>query len=230
MKLHPYPIVIAVMLALAACRPGAAEYSESEARNALTLSDATARIDIRFAAGASRIVGPDAERLRALAASGRITPSDRVLVAAAGGGRLAADRIKAVAAELLRYGIIVGALPVAAVPPNAAVIEIGRHLVTLPPCPNWSRDPVDPFTNTRASNFGCANATNLGLMVASPTDLAVGRPIGLTEAAPAVLAVQRYLTDRIQLPASAMVGPIAGTTTAPAGAGAAPTGATAGSP
>jgi pilus assembly protein CpaD len=208
-KLHPRLLAVAVLLALAACRPGAAEYTEAEAPKNLTLDNASAHVSLRFAPGSSRLVAGDAARLRALAASGGISSSDRVSVAAAGSPALATARFQTISAELLRYGVVASQRQLAAIPPNQAVIDSGRYLVTLPPCPNWSKSSATDFTNTSASNFGCATAVNLGMSVAYPADLVEGRPIMSTEGTPAAAAVNRYLTDKVQLPTAAAVGPIA---------------------
>jgi pilus assembly protein CpaD len=66
-------------------------------------------------------------------------------------------------------------------------------MVTLPPCPNWSKASGADFTNTSASNFGCATTSNLALMVASPADLAGGRELGPADGRVAVAAMQRYV-------------------------------------
>ena len=118
MKRTLYFLAIPAMLALAACRPGAAEYTEAEAPKLLRIDRA----------------GP------------------------------------------------------------------GRYLVTLPACPNWSQYPASDFTNARSSNFGCATASNLGLMVANPADLVAGRELAHADGTPAVSAVTRYLTDKVKLP------------------------------
>lgn len=220
MKMHPCLVAGALLLALAACRPGAAEYTESEAPKTLTLHNATTHVDVRFRAGSSRLLARDAVRLRALAGSGGIAPSDRVTVATAGAPALAAARFNTIATELLRYQIVASEGPLAGVPPNRAIIETERYLVGLPPCPNWSKPPPLAFANAHASNFGCATATNLGLMVASPADLAEGRPLGLADAIPAVAAVQRYQGDKVALPTGASLGPISGGSAGPTGSGA----------
>ena len=44
MNMHPFPIVVAILLALAACRPGPAEFTKSEAPNRLRLDDASVRV------------------------------------------------------------------------------------------------------------------------------------------------------------------------------------------
>jgi pilus assembly protein CpaD len=82
----------------------------------------------------------------------------------------------------------------------------------LPPCPNWSSPPGAEYTNAHTSNWGCAAATNLGLMVASPADLVSGRTLGPTEGMPAASAVQRYLNDRVKPPPSQTATPFAAAT------------------
>ncbi len=129
---------------------------------------------MRFAPGSSRLLAGDVARLRRLAATGAIAPSDRITVLASGPPALAAARFEAVARALLPYNIVANQGPLTPVPPNRAIIESERYLVTLPPCPNWSKYPPLGYTNTHASNFGCATAIDLGLMVANPADLASG--------------------------------------------------------
>ena len=207
-KLHRCFVPVALMLAVAACRPGAAEYSAAEAPKDLRLDNATTHVDLRFASGSTHLAGRDAARLRALVATGGLQPADRVLVATGGSPGLARARFEAIASELAPYRIIATPKPVA-VGPNHAIIESVRYLVTLPACPNWSGPGPHDFTNTVHSNFGCADKANLGRMVASPADLAEGRPVAAAEGAPAAAAVNRYLNDKVQLPTAATVGPIA---------------------
>jgi pilus assembly protein CpaD len=227
-KVHPSLLGLALCVALAACRPGAAEYTESEAPNRLTLDNASRGMDVRFARGSSRLAAADAAKLRAAVADGVLTPTDRVTVAAGGTPALANARAAAVASELLRYGIIANQVPVAGVAPDRAVIQSGRYMVTLPSCPNWSKQSSLDFTNTNSSNFGCATMSGLGMMVAYPADLAEGRPVGYADAIPAAAAVQRYQAERVQLPAGANITPIASTSAAAPG-GAATGAGTAGS-
>jgi pilus assembly protein CpaD len=104
----------------------------------------------------------------------------------------------------------------------------GNHRVTLPPCPNWSQYPTSDFTNVKSSNFGCAMATNLGLMVANPADLAAGRELAAADATPAVSGVTRYLTDKVKLPdtgaGAAALAPASAGGGAPTGGAGTPTG------
>jgi pilus assembly protein CpaD len=226
MKLHLYFVPVALALALAACRPAASEYSEAEAPKDLRLDNATTHVDLRFAPGSTRLVGRDAARLRALVGTGGLQPADRVLVATGGSPGLARARFEAIATELAPYRIVASPKPVA-VGPNQAIVESVRYLVTLPACPNWTGPGPHDFTNSGHSNFGCADQVNLGRMVASPADLVEGRPVAATEGTPAAAAVNRYLTDKVQLPTAATVGPIAAQpAAAPAAAAGGPTGST----
>jgi pilus assembly protein CpaD len=77
-------------------------------------------------------------------------------------------------------------------------IVIAGDEVVLPGCPNWTRDPgFDPL-NLPLSNLGCANAVNLGLMVADPTDLATGHPTSPADGAREAEAIVRYRTDKVK--------------------------------
>jgi len=194
-------LAIALTLPVLAACTATAEYSESEAVNQLKLDRTAASYDVRFLPGTNEPLPADRERLRRLAVTGAISASDRVTVAAAGGPGLAAARRAAVEAELLHYGVVVtGPVPGSA-PPDRAVIAVSRTLVRLPDCPNWSKNAgTTDFTNTLASNFGCATVTNLGRMVANPADLASGQPLGLAQGTPAVAAVGRFQVDKIELP------------------------------
>jgi pilus assembly protein CpaD len=213
--------VLAGGLALAGCYPPlTAEWTEAEAPKQLGIDKAASQLNLRFAGGSDRLLPSDAARLRNLAAGGAIAPADRVKVAVGGAPRLAAARFAAISRELLRYNIVAGAWHIAGVPANQAIIDTGRYVVSLPACPNWSRRPQLDFSNAHASNFGCATAVNLGRMVASPGDLAEGRPSGPVDAIPAAAAVQRYQGDKVVLPAAAGISTITAPSSGPAGAGA----------
>jgi len=228
MKRPIYFLAIPVVLALAACRPGAAEYTDAEAPKQLQIDRAGSQLSLAFPAGSAQLSAAEVARLQHLAISGSISPRDRITIAAAGGPLLREQRIEAISRELLAFGITTTASTVVEVPRDRALITVGRYLVTLPACPNWSQYPASDFTNEKTSNFGCATAVNLGLMAASPSDLVGGRELAPADGAPAVSAVTRYLTDKVKLPetasgAQALAG---GTSTggAPAAGAAAPTG------
>ena len=77
------------------------------------------------------------------------------------------------------------------------VLVAGEEVV-LPGCPDWTRDPgYDPL-NLPLSNLGCANAVNLGLMVADPGDLATTLPTSPADGTREAEAIARYRTDKVK--------------------------------
>jgi pilus assembly protein CpaD len=211
-----FPLTLPLLLAVAACHgPGAAEYTKREAPAQLHVDRAVSQLQFAFARGSTRLAPGESERLHHLVRSGAIRADDRVVIAPAGGPHLAEERALTISRELLRFGIVADTRLLTAVPADHALVIVGRYMVTLPACPNWSEQPSSDFSNERSSNFGCADATNLGLMVASPADLVSGEPLAAADATPAISAVDRYLTDKVTLPAE--VGGAAALTTAPSG-------------
>jgi pilus assembly protein CpaD len=209
MNIRRYPITVPLMLALGAC---VTEYSKTEAPAQLQVDGGESRVELAFAGGSDHLAAGEAGRLDRLVLAGSIRPADRVVIAAAGPPGLAERRVAAISSELLRYGIVARRLTREIVPANHAIVAVGRYAVTLPPCPNWSQSLADEFTNALSSYYGCANATNLGLMVASPADLVSGRPFTGIDGMPAVSAVQRYLNDRVTPPPSPTASPFARST------------------
>ena len=74
---------------------------------------------------------------------------------------------------------------------DAVNLVIRRYVVTLPGCPDWSGDRFT-YNNVPTSNWGCASATNLGLMVAEPGDLIRGRDEGNADGAYAATSIANY--------------------------------------
>jgi pilus assembly protein CpaD len=223
MNIRLYPIVLPLMLALAAC---VTEYTKSEAPNNLRVDGAETRRELAFATGSAYLTPGELRKLDGWVLSGGIRPADRVAIAAAGPPGLAEQRAAAISRELLRYGIVTQTLALDAVPANHAIVAVGRYAVTLPTCPNWSQSLSTDFTNAFTSNYGCANTTNLGLMVASPGDLVSGRTLGPAEGMVTVNAVERYLNDRVKPPPTPTASPFAASAGGGGGdAGGAPGGA-----
>lgn len=62
-------------------------------------------------------------------------------------------------------------------------IKLARYAAHVPDCPNWTKRTADAFSNGLSSNFGCAQAANLALMVADPRDLQRGRDLAPADGA-----------------------------------------------
>ena len=81
-------------------------------------------------------------------------------------------------------------------------VTVGRHIVTPPTCPDWSKAATgDPF-NRVSSNFRCATETNLGLMVANPEVLIRGTDLGPADGEAITLGVGAYRKGEIEKPAA----------------------------
>jgi len=180
---------LGLLLLLAACVPAAGTVQPIvppiAAPKELRVETARYSHTVRFAAGSATLAAAEKARLAGFLDAAGLPAGRSVAALSAGDGPLAARRREAIAAELVRRGLRL------ATPSTAAgtvldrlslgdevVLLAERHVVTLPSCPDWSKPSGADGANTAASNFGCATATNLGLMIADPGDLLLGRDPG----------------------------------------------------
>jgi pilus assembly protein CpaD len=216
-----------VCSALAACDTPA-EWSPAEAPRPLRVDYQRLTHTAAFGASATQLAQNEQESLGAFFNTAQVTTDDPVYLEGAASDRLSAARISTLARELTRKGYAVATLPAApdAVPRNALLVVVERYVVTPPDCPNWTKSSSGDHENATTSNFGCSDATNLGLMVADPRDLVVGRNLGPAGAVQAGLAIQRYRAGQT----TPLLGTQAGQTYAGAssgsGGGGAPSGGT----
>jgi len=77
---------------------------------------------------------------------------------------------------------------------NQARLLISRYVVTPPRCGDWSQPSNRNYGNTSLVNLGCTNQANLGLMVANPRDLIIGKTSDFPDAEKSTKAVQTYRT------------------------------------
>jgi len=189
------PLWAALILALAGCDSPVEQWQPVEAPKTNKVEFVRLSHSVRFAPGAAALAPAEARRLVAFIDEAEIAGGDDVLLGAGAADGLAQKRQAAVRALLSRRGIraVPQAMPAtASAAPDEVALQVERYVVTPPACPNWSKPPGGDPTNTVGSNFGCATATNLGLMVAEPRDLLVGRRPGPADAEPALRAVHNY--------------------------------------
>lgn len=86
--------------------------------------------------------------------------------------------------------------------PNSGdiLVELHTHEVVLPGCPDWSRDLAFDARNLPMPNLGCANAVNLGLMIADPSDLVRTGRLDPADGTREAEALVRYRTDKVKQP------------------------------
>jgi pilus assembly protein CpaD len=163
-------------LAFAGCAPQTSQWSEVEAPKENKISLIRFSHSVQFRANEDRMSAPEASRLAGFMRDQSVGYGDQILLLP-GDSALAQRRQEAVAAAFVRGGLRVirdVRIEGVALTANEVRIVVGRHVVTPPPCPNWSKRPDEDFGNAPSSHLGCATATNLGLMVADPSDLLMG--------------------------------------------------------
>jgi pilus assembly protein CpaD len=185
--------LVAIAGAVAAC-DSPAEWSPAEAPRHLRVDFQRLSHTAGFAPSALQLTQTEQQSLNAFLQAAQVATDDPVYLEGAVGDQLSGARIGALARDLTRQGYSVATLPAAAdaVPRNSLRVIVERYVVTPPECPNWTKSSSDDHENAQSSNFGCSDATNLGLMVADPRDLVIGRRLGPADEAQAGLAIQRY--------------------------------------
>lgn len=154
------------------------------------------------------------------------------------------QRIKDVERELLRFGIPFDLITIESDgsethdknhkhhknrPESGVVLTIERYVVIPPSCGDFSQPIGDAQQAYAHSNHGCADVANLGLMIANPRDLAMGRTLGDSDGAVLAAGVDRYRKDKTKalIDTSTNISPGSTGTTA-SGAGSAAPGAVTG--
>lgn len=153
---------------------------------------------VRFQSGNVVISPAEADRL--LGFMRRLNPSDRDKVFVEYPARVDARgtelrRAEIVAKLLAKHGYFAKPFALAEQAPDLIRVSVSRVMVHAPEnCPDWSPDSYqEDVANGVGSNFGCATAHNLSVMIADPHDLREGRDGGSTTTAdPAVLGQERY--------------------------------------
>jgi pilus assembly protein CpaD len=187
----------AIVVALAGCMPETPYWSPIESPKQNRVDWVRFDHTVAFNA-ASRALSPE-EQDRLDEFLERVDPryGDQILVGTGAGGvdnEMATGRVAAVIGYLREQGLKVAPMPPVG---NArwdgmVRLRVGRYVVTTPNCPDWSKSASFDPSNVVSSNFGCATATNLGLMVADPGDLVRGRSAGPSDGTYGARAIRSY--------------------------------------
>ncbi|HMO86274.1 MAG TPA: CpaD family pilus assembly lipoprotein [Lacipirellulaceae bacterium] len=198
MRALPLAALLAAAVGLTACGDSAPEWSPVEAPKTNSVSVVRQEHIVRFDHGRSELSPHQAAQLAEFLGrqSGQGASAAAISVGpGTGPSGIGAGRERALRAALARRGynqvdVVYTGTDTGGV--NQAAVSVNRYVVTTPRCPNFSKAPEYNYTNTTYSNFGCASAQNLGVMVADPADLVRGRPEGAQDGAGSVLGIQRY--------------------------------------
>ncbi len=201
-RLH-LSLCLGLGLALAGCTPPASEWSDAQAPKQIRVDVVRLQHATAFMPGSADLAKGEADGLAAFLDQAEVTADDHVYFEPARSDKLAAARIGQLTRKIGPRGLGAITLPANAtdMADDQIMIFVERYVVTPPDCPNWTKPPFGDHSNTMPSNFGCADANNLALMVADPRDLVIGRTLGPVEGNPAIYGYSRYRNDRAKLPA-----------------------------
>ncbi len=156
---------------------------------------------VAFAGAGIELSDTEREALSLFLQRNAIAPGGRVTLSAAlpsnGDATTLGARLSAVRGALAQLGYGAATLPPGSsagstLPPDAIVVT-GRVLAVLPPdCPGYNQPLQFDLEHRPILSPGCANAVNLGLMVADPTDLQGTTPLAPADGAAAAPSIQRY--------------------------------------
>jgi pilus assembly protein CpaD len=195
------PVMLAALLALSGCVRDTSAWSPVQAPKSNKVDWVMFDHAVTFGRTGANLTEAEKGRLDRFLSEIAIGQADQILIGAAGKAidpaarRLALRREAAVAAYLRQRRLTPKLLPRGIDDrrwDGRISIAVGRYVVTPPACPNWMKQPGIDKTNTASSNFGCADTTNLGLMVADPGDLVRGRTAGPGEAEGLTPSIQRW--------------------------------------
>lgn len=233
--------MVFLLLGAAACAPMADNWRPGDNPKITAVTWTVSRHEIQFVAGSQQPAAGEVARLNAFLAGFDLRRPLHVYVGVGGAAdaadangapegaetQLAAWRTAAAHVLLRQHGISVradpppaeagGALASRPFGADSAVVLVGRFEVWVTGCPDWRKPELDEFSNSESSNFGCASANNLALMIADPEDLVRGREAGPSDGVRAAQTIRDYKSG--VLPALPDDGPAFLTLPSAAGAG-----------
>jgi pilus biogenesis lipoprotein CpaD len=191
--------------ALAACSDPVAQQATSDTRYTPTRADTLVAVD--FAPGSARLDPSQDRELRALvAAKPRVERDEFVVVSDGSGGPIQQSRIAQVAHSLSQAGarwISTSVEPATPRGPDQVVVVRSEYRIATRNCPTYSPSQIWNPNEADMPGLGCADAYNMGQMLARPRDAAVGRAPGPADGTVAADAVQRYREGRARTPVAA---------------------------
>ncbi|MBN9088979.1 MAG: hypothetical protein J0J01_18890 [Reyranella sp.] len=195
--LLPLPLIAA--LALAGCSDPVAEASAVDAR--YTPSRADTLHAVAFAPGSVRLDPGQDQALRAMVARDGRADRDEFTIVTDGSGGLQQSRAAQVASSLTQAGarwVSRSADPTLARGPDQLVVVRSAYRLAAHNCPTYTPSTIWNPNESDMPGLGCADAYNMGQMLARPRDAAIGRSAGPADGQVNADAVQRYREGRVR--------------------------------
>jgi len=156
---------------------------------------------VNFAPGARGLDGAQVNGLQAMVSVGRRAQRDEFVVVSDGtGGPMQRARAQQVSQSLSNAGarwVGTSVEPAMAMGPDSVVVVRSEYLIGFNNCPNFNPATIGNPNEAGMPGFGCADAYNMGQMLARPRDAAVGRPAGPADGTVNAAAVARYREGKV---------------------------------
>lgn len=210
-------VILATLAAilLAACGDPVAEQAKSDTRHDAVRADTM--LAVGFAPGSGQLDAGQVAELRTMVSAGRRAQRDEFVVVTDGsGGPMQQARAERVKQSLSAAGArwVGGSVePSMTMGPNQVVVVRSEYRIATRDCPNYS--PAGQWNPNESvmPGFGCADAYNMGQMLARPRDAAVGRDPGPADGTVNSTAVQRYREGRVRTVTQTLNGQVSASST-----------------
>lgn len=217
------PLVVLAAVALAGCADPVAQQAVADARYTPERADSMTAFD--FAPGSARLDPSQESQVRALVADRHGQRDEFVVVTDGSGGPIQQSRAVHVAGRLSQAGarwVTASVEPSMTRGPDQVVVVRSQYRIGARNCPSYTPSTMWNPNESDMAGFGCADAYNMGQMLARPRDAAVGRSPGPADGQVNADAVQRYREGRARGASGSSTGGTGGGATG-GGAGAPPT-------
>jgi pilus biogenesis lipoprotein CpaD len=205
MKSIVLPLLAATVLA--ACGDPVAEQAAVDARYTPVRADAI--VAVEFAPGSTRLDPGQDRDLRAMVARGGRGERDEFVIVSDGSGGLEQTRAAQVAHSLAQGGarwVTRSVEPGMARGPDQLVVVRSQYRLASRNCPTYTPSTQWNPNESDMPGLGCADAYNMGQMLARPRDAAIGRMPGPADGQVNADAVQRYREGRVRAAQSISTG------------------------
>lgn len=217
------PLFVLAAMALAGCADPVAQQAVADARYTPERADSLMAFD--FAPGSARLDPSQEGQVRVLVGDRHGQRDEFMVVTDGAGGPIQQSRAAHVASRLSQAGarwVTAAVEPSMTRGPDQVVVVRSEYRIGMRNCPSYTPAGMWNPNESDMAGFGCADAYNMGQMMARPRDAAVGRSPGPADGQVNADAVQRYREGRVKGAAGGSSGGTGGTGGAGGGGAGAP--------
>jgi type IV pilus biogenesis protein CpaD/CtpE len=206
--MRPFFLPLLCAALLAGCGDPVLEQARVDTRHDAVRADTMLAVDFR--PGTGQLDQGQAGELRTMVAAGQRAQRDEFMVVTDGsGGPIQTARAEHVRQSLSAAGarwVGITIEPAMTMGPDQVVVVRSEYRIAAHGCPSYSPAGQWNPNESQKPGFGCADAYNMGQMLARPRDAAVGSPAGPADGTVSASAVQRYREGRVRTAVASSVG------------------------